>query len=420
MKITKIKTARIGNSLVLRVCTDKGIDGYSQFENTKVEYIGSIVPFFESLIVGCDPTNVKDIMRRIRRNGAFKPWGAVVSCIEIACLDITGKEYGIPVHKLLGGKVRDAVRVYTGSYRTKESLRIEKETGEVKFTAYSKSGSPEELGESMLALRESEAGITMCKTAIGWHGRNFWENQGIYDYAFNTYSISGAYGGYSKGSLVTKKGLDACVDYVRRLRETVGDKIDFALDCGPGFAPSDALRLARELEPFHVMWLEDTIAGDYTPYTMAQVYRDITMKTSTPIHTGEQIYLKENFRELIEGQCVNVVGPDPLDVGGLMEMVFIAEYADLHGIGMAPHGVFDGVFGMAAEMHEAAAMPNNFIGFEFPGALPGFWYDIVTGLPDQLVVNGCMPVWDKPGLGVEFDIPKAEKYLSEADKDFFK
>ena len=92
------------------------------------------------------------------------------------------------------------------------------------------------------------------------------------------------------------------------------------------------------------MWLEDMITGDYTPYVLADLYRQVTESTSTPIHTGEQIYLRQNFKELFDKQAINVVGPDPADVGGLAELKWVAEYADLYGILMAPHGVIDGLF----------------------------------------------------------------------------
>ena len=92
MKITDVKTALIGHNIVLRIVTDKGIDGYSEFENTKESYIDALLPFFKPLILGCDPTDVNGIMWRIRRAGAFKPWGAFVSSIEMACWDIAGKE----------------------------------------------------------------------------------------------------------------------------------------------------------------------------------------------------------------------------------------------------------------------------------------------------------------------------------------
>jgi L-alanine-DL-glutamate epimerase-like enolase superfamily enzyme len=143
------------------------------------------------------------------------------------------------------------------------------------------------------------------------------------------------------------------------------------------------------------------------------------MKTSTPIHTGEQIYLRQNFRELIEKQAVNIVGPDPADVGGLAEIKWIAEYADLHGILMAPHGTFDGLIGLAALVQVAATMPQNYIASEYPVAREPWWYDIVEGLPNPIVQNSLIKVWDRPGLGVELIPDKAVQYLPAGDEDFF-
>jgi L-alanine-DL-glutamate epimerase-like enolase superfamily enzyme len=152
---------------------------------------------------------------------------------------------------------------------------------------------------------------------------------------------------------------------------------------------------------------------------MADVYREVTQSTSTPIHTGEQIYLRQNFRELIEKHAVNVVGPDPEDVGGIAELKWIAEYADLHGILMAPHGIFDGLIGLAALVHAAAVLPQNYIAFEYPVARPEWWYEIVTGLPDPIVKNSLIEVWDSPGLGVDFNVTAAKKYLRDEDQGFF-
>jgi L-alanine-DL-glutamate epimerase-like enolase superfamily enzyme len=155
------------------------------------------------------------------------------------------------------------------------------------------------------------------------------------------------------------------------------------------------------------------------PYPNAQEFRDITMSTSVKIHTGEEIYLRENFKDLIENQAVNVIGPDPEDVGGIAELKWIAEYADLHGILVAPHGIFDGLIGLAAHVHMAATLPQNYIAFEYPTGQPEWWYDIVEGLPDPIMKKGFIDVWDKPGLGVTFKVEAAKAHLNAEDRDFF-
>ena len=97
----------------------------------------------------------------------------------------------------------------------------------------------------------------------------------------------------------------------------------------------------------------------------------------------------------------------------------MAEYADLHGILMAPHGIGDGLIGLAGLVQVCATMPANYIAFEYPVARPEWWYDIIDGLPDPIVKDGLIEVWDTPGLGVEFNVKKASKYLSEGSEDFF-
>jgi L-alanine-DL-glutamate epimerase-like enolase superfamily enzyme len=218
---------------------------------------------------------------------------------------------------------------------------------------------------------------------------------------------------------LTEKGLNHMIDCVTAMKEVLGDEVGLALDCGPGFMVSDAIRLAKALEPLNVMWLEDLLTGDYTPYVMADDYREVTQSTSTPIHTGEQIYLRQNFRELIEKHAVRIIGPDPSDIGGIAELKWVAEYADLHGIQMAPHGIFDGLIGLAAHVQAGAAMPENYIAFEYPVARPEWWYEIVEGLPDPIVEDSHVEVWDQPGLGVEINVEAARQYLGEEDRNFF-
>ena len=402
MKITDVKSAVIGSNVVLRVVTDKGIDGFSQIENP-AGYVRSLVPHYKEMILGCDPTNVESVLRRMRNVSAFKPWGKVFSSIEMALWDIAGKEAGLPVYKLLGGKVRDRVRVYNGSFRDPNPPHEVADT-------------PEKRGENILHLNELPEGFTIVKTAAFWHTLQFYKDSD----AYNTYgSDKPGFRSTQNGSLLTPAALAASIDYITRIKEVVGDRVGLAFDIGPGFMPTDVIRLAKAIEPLNVLWLEDSVAGDYTPYTMAQVYRDISSSTSTPIHTGEQIFLRQNFMELIENRAVDVIGPDPADVGGIAELKWIAEYAYLHGILMAPHGTFDGIFGMAALTQVCSTMPQNYIAYEFPGVNPGFWFDITEGVPEGFLKDGHVKVWDAPGIGVTFNVNKATEYLSAEDKDFF-
>ena len=116
MKITDLKCAVIGKNPIVRIVTDEGISGYGEVEQYK-PYLKPFILQFREALIGQDPTDVERVMLRIRQRGSFKPYGAAVSVIEHALWDIAGKAAGVPVYKLLGGKVRDKVRVYNGAVR---------------------------------------------------------------------------------------------------------------------------------------------------------------------------------------------------------------------------------------------------------------------------------------------------------------
>jgi len=414
ISITDLKCAILGRNPVVRITTSQGISGYGEAEETK-SYLKPHVLFYKDYLVGEDATDVERVMLKIRRLGSFKPWGSAVSAIEMALWDIAGKAAGLPVYKLLGGKVRDRVRVYNGGVRFPM-------TGQ----------SPDDYAQAMVKMKAAKEQFTIIKQAIGFHSPmpsvvphfTYGEAVPSHLHVFS-HGKEPADGDRPKTAPhpnrgpLTERGLKHVVACVEAMKKVLGDEIGLALDCGPGWMLPDAIRLAKAVEPLDVMWLEDLLTGDYTPYVMADVYRELTRSTSTPIHTGEQIYLRENFRELIEQHAVRVIGPDPADVGGLAELKWVAEYADLHGILMAPHGIFDGLIGLAALVQVCVTLPQNFVAFEYPVARPNWWYDIVEGLPSPIVNGGLIEVWDRPGLGVEFNIEGARRYLREEDKGFF-
>jgi len=395
MKITDVKCTILGNYPVVRITTDAGIDGYGQAESPK-PYLKPHVLFYRDLILGEDPTNVERVMLKIRRLGAFKPWGSAVSAIEVALWDIAGKAAGVPIYKLLGGKIRDKVRVYNGAIRFPMNGQ-----------------SPQAYAENVAKMKESPENFSIIKQGIAFHSQMVNEVPNFF------YSDVYTGGRYPNKGLITERGMKHMIACVEAMKAVLGDEVGLALDCGPGFTVPDAVRLAKAMEPYNLMWLEDMITGDYTPYVAADHYREVTSKTTTPIHTGEQIYLRQNFVELIEKKAVNIIGPDPLDIGGIAELKWVAEYADLHGILMAPHGTADGLLGLAALVQVCATLPQNYIAFEYPVGRPEWWYDIVEGLPDPIVKDSHIEVWDKPGLGVTINANAAKKYLTAGDEDFF-
>ncbi len=151
IKITDLRCAIIGRNPVVRIVTDQGVSGYGQAESTK-PYLKPMVLFYKDYLLGEDPTDVQRVMLKIRRLGAFKPWGSAVSAIEIALWDIAGQVAGVPVYKLLGGKIRDRVRAYNGGVRFPM-------TGQT----------PQDYAENMAKMKEAKEGFTLIKQAVGFH-----------------------------------------------------------------------------------------------------------------------------------------------------------------------------------------------------------------------------------------------------------
>src|SRR3984957_16618732 len=151
VKITDLRCAIIGRNPVVRIVTDQGISGYGQAESSKA-YLKPMVLFYKDYLLGEDPTDVQRVILKIRRLGAFKPWGAAVSAIEIALWDIAGQVAGVPVYKLLGGKIRDRVRIYNGGVR-------------FPMTGHT----PQDYAEIMGKMKDAKEGFTLIKQAVGFH-----------------------------------------------------------------------------------------------------------------------------------------------------------------------------------------------------------------------------------------------------------
>src|ERR1051325_11897511 len=151
IKITDLRCAIIGRNPVVRVVTDQGISGYGEAESTK-PYLKPMVLFYKDYILSEDPTDVERVLLKIRRLGAFKPWGSAVSAIEIALWDIAGQVAGVPVYRLLGGKIRDRVRIYNGGLRPPM-------TGQM----------PPDYAENVQKMKEAKEGFTLIKMAVGFH-----------------------------------------------------------------------------------------------------------------------------------------------------------------------------------------------------------------------------------------------------------
>jgi L-alanine-DL-glutamate epimerase-like enolase superfamily enzyme len=393
LKITDLKAITLHRFTVIRIETDEEIHGYGEAHCPK-----ELVMLLKRFIISEDPTNVERVMKKIRFRGAFKPFGSPVSAIEMALWDIAGKAAGLPVYKLIGGKIRDKVRVYCDCG---VGLRLDPEDP---TSAYS----PEAYAEKARRRMKSPEGFKILKFDIGFHGGQLLNVPGGAYEAERSYPTRGH---------VTERGLKAEIACVEAIKEVLGDNVGLAVDCGPGQSLPAAISLAKALEPLNLLWAEDLLTGDYTPYTDPKAYRILTSSTTTPILTGEQIYLRQGFRELIEQHAVDIVAPDICDVGGLAEAKWIAELADLYGLLIAPHNIGLPIAFMA-NVHAGAAMPQNFIAFEFHSAEIPWWEDLVEDVEKPIIKDGFVKVPDSPGLGIELNEKVARKHLPEGEKYF--
>lgn len=382
-------------AVIVRVDTDEGIYGYGEGHGEKKAILN-----LKEYIVGQDPTDVERVMMRIRWRGGSKPWGAAVSAINIALWDIAGKAAGVPVYKLLGGKTRDKVRLYCDS-----GTGIPLEPGESKYT-------PEAYAENAKMKISLPQGFTIYKFDIGFHGGHylhipggFWEYD---EHPTRPVTIRGH---------ATEIGIKAQVACVKAVKEVLGEKYGLGVDCGPGQTIPAAVKLVKELEPYNLMWAEDLLQGDGNPHTDADAYKIVTRSTSTPTLAGEQIYLRQGFKSLIEKRAVNIVAPDVRDCGGITELKFIAELANMYGVLIVPHE-FGLPISFMANVHAGAAMPRNFIAFEHHRSDDLWWEDLVDGVKKPLIKNGFATPPEKPGLGIELNEKNVRKHLAEGETYF--
>jgi L-alanine-DL-glutamate epimerase-like enolase superfamily enzyme len=219
------------------------------------------------------PTDVERCMLRIRKRGAVKPWGSAVSIIEMALWDLAGKAAGPPVYNSLGGKIWDRVRSCDGAIRCKVSGL-----------------SPEDYAAEAKWIKELPHGFSFIKMGVASHSPM--KHELLNFHSGELQERRSPFHGFAESALTTERGIAHLVDCVMAMKEVLGPEVGLALDCGPGFTVPDAIRFTRAVQPLNRMWLEDMLTGDYTPYVNADVYRDLTMSTDTPIHTCEQICLQ--------------------------------------------------------------------------------------------------------------------------------
>jgi galactonate dehydratase len=373
MKITAISTrivnAEMRNWVFVKVETDEpGLFGWGEATlEWKTRSVVGAVEDLTPLLLGRDPRDIEQAVRVLKKQ-SFWRLGVIgmsaVSGIEMALWDILGKHLDVPVWRLLGGQVRDKVRVYThlglgdmrAVYETLEAAPLVERAHEV-----------------------MEKGYRAFKAV------------------FIPYSHYHA----------PQPEVDKVARMMEALRAAVGPEIEVMVDFhGRPASASAALAYIQALEPGRPMFVEEPVPPGETAALQA-----IASRTAVPLATGERLIDRAEFHDLLAVRAVSILQPDICHCGGLFEAKKIAAMAEAVSVGVAPHNPLGPIAGVAA-LHFAVSTPNHVIQEEMVGAVP-WYFDVVQG-PIRMV-EGFWQVPTAPGLGIEVNEAECAKHPFEPE-----
>ena len=351
MKIAALKTfmQRVGDRprLLVKIETDAGIAGWGEAYNHGPDY--ALRPLLEYLfeqIKGIDPRRIEFIVLKLLQSSRFPPGAlglAAISAIDHALWDISGKAAGLPVYMLLGGNVRDRVRVYCGVYTAPDPL---------------------ECRDLTVALNER--------------------------YGFTAFKLSPYRGDLHAGRW--GQLCDEAGAYFGQLRDVCPPHFEFAFDAHAKiFEPYQAIQLGNALAPFDPLFFEEPIRPEHIP-----AWGRLRSQLRAPLATGECLYSRFEFLALMAAGGADIIQPDICAVGGVTEMRRIAALAEAHYVTVAPHNPM-GPLATAVNVHFAAAQPNfKILEYKLP---EGVSWAIDPYLPK----DGYLELRDRPGWGIEID-----------------
>ncbi|WP_413208087.1 galactonate dehydratase [Rhodospirillum sp. A1_3_36] len=363
MKITKLTTWQVPPRwLFLKIETDEGVSGWGEpVIEGRAATVEAAVHEFSDYLIGKDPSRIEDIWATLYRSGFYRGGPILMSAIagiDQALWDIKGKALGVPVHALLGGRVRDKMRMYCwlGGDRPAD-IGPQAEAMVAKgFTAFKMNGTPE------LQIVDS-------------HGK-----------------------------------IDDAVARVAEARAAVGPDVGIAIDFHGRVHRPMAKALLRELEPYHPLFVEEPVLPEHLP-----CLPQLTAGLGYPIATGERLFTRYAFRDLLEARCVDIVQPDLSHCGGITEGRKIATLAETYDVALAPHCPL-GPLTLAASLHLDAVSHNAFIQEQSMGIHYNTNNDVLDYIVDPAplaIVDGYTTIPSGPGLGVEIN----EAYVIERAKE---
>jgi L-alanine-DL-glutamate epimerase-like enolase superfamily enzyme len=383
LRITDLRIATIRAPMyspIIRIDTNQGIYGLGEVRDGGTK---NYALELKSRILNENPCHVDKIFRKIKQFGGHARQAGGVSGIEVALWDLAGKAYNVPIHQMIGGKFRDRVRVYCDTTQTPD---------------------PKEFGRRL--KERKDLGFTFLKMDLGM--QLVARTPGT---VTRPEGVQMQYGNLPTRHMfmateMTEKGLDMMCEYVAAVREQVGMDIPLAADHFGPLSVNSCIRLGKALTKYNISWLEDMI-----PWQETALLKKISDAVDIPVLTGEDIYLKEPFEVLCREHAVDMIQPDLLSTGGILETKKIGDMAEEYGVPMALHCAHTPIGAMATA--QVAAATHNFLVMENHAVDIPWWSDLVEGMDKPFVSKGYITVSDKPGLGITLNEAECKKHLAE-------
>ena len=360
MKITDLQVMRMGsegtnNWMFVKIETDAGIHGWGEASlQYKDDALLGEFAAFKRFLIGKNPFEIERIWtslyRRVTWSGGPVTTSAI-SAIDLALWDIKGKALGVPVYELLGGKSHDKIRMYANGWPRKNNT-------------------PEGISEGVKRVVDQ-----------GYEALKF--------YPF-------------RGAQVAKiDRIQHGVALVEAAREAAGSQIEIGIDIRARLNIWSARRVAQELEPYNIAWMEEPILWD-NPEALAQFAHEVNV----PIATGEQLYTRWDFRPLLELNAVGIIQPDICHAGGITELKKIAAMAETYYVTVAPHNS-NGPISTIASLHLDLCIHNSLMQEIFVSSIDR--YNKVLTQPIEVIDGHCVPP-EGPGWGVELQKDVMEQH----------
>jgi galactonate dehydratase len=353
MKITSLTTYRVAPRwMFLKIETDEGISGWGEpVLEGRARTVETAVREFGETLIGKDPRRINDLWQSMYRSHFYRGGAILMSAIagiDQALWDIKGKALGVPVHELLGGLVRDKMKVYSwvGGDR------------------------PGDVIENMQRLMEG---------------------------GFDTFKLNGC---EEMTMLDSNRAVDAAVSILVGVREALGQTVDFGLDFHGRVAMPMAKVLLKEMEPLRPLFVEEPVLAE-----QAEHYARLAAFTSIPLAAGERMYSRFEFKRVLEGGGIAILQPDLSHAGGITECHKIAAMAEAYDVALAPHCPL-GPVALAACLQvdfvaHNAMLQEQSMGIHYNRGAE--LLDYVINKEDFRIEAGYIHASTKPGLGVEVD-----------------